>query len=184
MVTISDKYEKAQGVYSVGVFDLVCESELELREFFELNKSALDRGQLYDEEVTRLRLIGFKAASLDFIESLAFRYNQMKRGLLVQADKKLFIDQFGLEAIKAIIYATEFHPRESTVDLYAAAVFHAYEEYGDSAAFSERIQNMSGATSHRDWGAVANQIDLFGRLLNIPFNDPLPPRPDNGDDNE
>jgi hypothetical protein len=174
MLTISDKYEKPRGAYSFGVYNVIAPNRKELTDFFNEAKNAVGRKQLFDDELENNYVV-IEERQLDIVNGLVYRFNMHLAGKAVQADKKLFLDQFSLEAIKSVIYATDFFPLEMTIDHYAAAILKAWEDYGDSILFANRIINIAGASNHKQMAQVSQQIDMIINLMTIPFADLLPP---------
>lgn len=169
MITLSETYSRDVGPHGMGYFDIIAADLTELTNFFSANKKAIDRNMLSEEEVDALR-INLKSAKREIAETLVYRYNLSLIGQEVQADKKLFLDHFKMEAVKAVIYATDHIPLEMTIDQYAGLVMKAYEEFGPGDLFSERIMNASGAKTPKHWIAVGMQVQLFLTLLDIPEN--------------
>lgn len=177
MIELSDNYESQNGIYNLSIFDLKADTEIELREFFNQNKRAMDRGQLFDEEIENL-IIKLKTIFRPQIEVLVDRHNMIQNGQRELSDKKIFLNHCCYEAIKGVIYATDFYPAQMSVDQYAGVVMKAYEDYQDSVLFSQRIMNVSCAETHQQWSKVSLQIELFGNLLNIPYEDAYPSLPE------
>lgn len=174
MLKLGPIVEKKFGIWGKMVFSIFADTNPELDRFFTIHKDAFHRGQLDDEELME-KCITLPAEKHSLAETLVRRHNMELRGLIQENEKKEFLEHAGLEAVKGIIYGTDFYPKEMTVDLYAGAVMKARDEYGDSVMFEDRIIELAGPLNAIQMEAVAHQIKMFGSLFNIPFEEFLPP---------
>jgi hypothetical protein len=171
-MSLGIKYTKMFGLTGRAVFDLTAADRAELIRFFEANKDAVERKTLDDDELEKL-CVTLPETKWELAKSLIYRHNLTALGQQQEAEKKEFLDQFAMEAVKGIIHGSDFCPTELTVDQYAGAVMAAREEYGDSVLFAERIVNVAGPKNHLQMRKVADQIDMFSALFNVPFADEL-----------
>ncbi len=171
-MSLGIKYNKMFGMHGKAVFDLTAADRAELIRFFEANKEAIDRKQLDNDELEKL-CVTLSEGKWELAKSLVYRHNLTALGQQQQAEKKEFLDQFAMEAVKGIIHGTDFCPTELNVDQYAGAVMSAREEFGDSMLFAERLVNVAGPKNHLQMRKIADQIDMFTALFNVPFADEL-----------
>ncbi len=171
MLKLSKVYSVPNGHFSVGVFDLVAETLDELKRFWKDHHDILDRPTLHPEEIDALKMT-FKMGLRDKVEGLMYRFNMVIEGRMLEADKKEFFDQFKLEAIKGIIYATDYLPNSMTIDQYAGIILSAYDQHGDTILFDQRILNIgiSDGSSLSQVTALTEQVRLFKQLMTVDTN--------------
>lgn len=172
MIALGMKYTRMSGMWGKSVFDLTATDRPEIIRFFESIKDSIDRRALDDEELKK-NCVTLPETQWEQAKALVYRFNMAASGQQTQAEKKEFLDQFAMEAVKGIIYGTDFIPLEMTIDQYVGAVMSARQEYGDSSLFSDRLMNIAGASNHLQQRILANQIDMFTALFNVPFEDVL-----------
>lgn len=174
MLKLGPKVEKQSGLWGRIVFSIFAETDYELDRFFIIHKDAFNRGQL-DEDELLAKCLTLPEEKYSIAETLVRRHNMELRGLAQENEKKEFLDHAGFEAVKGIIYGTDFFPKNMTIDLYVGAIMKARDEYGDSVMFEARIIEMAGPLNSIQMEAVAHQIKMFGSLFNVPFEEFLPP---------
>ena len=152
-------YTVRNGGMGRGCFHLVAPPK-ELKQFWDENRVRLDTPQFDDP-------LQFPEPKREQIQNLVYRFNVIEAGQRSELDKKNFLEDFTLESITAVIYATNFCPDELSIEQYAAAIRHAFEEYNDSLLFDERIINLAvgDRPSSAHLAIICNQVALFKQLL-------------------
>lgn len=161
---------KVNAGYGMAYFDVVADVDVELREFWEENKFPLDKPNHPDHSALTM---DFKENKREMVTNLVYRFNLIQAGRELQVEKKEFLEQFSIESVKAIIYATDHCPEEMDIDQYAGLIVHTFTEYGDTLLFEQRIINVNGAESANEMAVVSQQIELFKELLTIPMAETL-----------
>lgn len=168
MITVSKPYDISNGFTSSQWFDIVAPNKKELLGFWSENKEVLEHPKLHLEEMDALK-IQFKYKNFEKISNLIYRFNVELAGQRLVYEKKLFLEQCGFEAIKAIIYATDY-TGSLTLDEYVGLVSKTFEEYGDSNLFDARIINAvidPKTQTSKCMETIGLQIKLFKELLTI-----------------
>lgn len=163
MLKLSSPYGKVQGPFTFEMFDVIPDLPEELDGFLAEYESALNG------EGNRLNgKLSFKMVQFESVLTLVRRYNLFLRGEKSKADKVEFLDKFTVEAITAIIYATDLAPRQMPLQQYAGLVLSTYERYADSEEFGKRVLELLNCNNHVEFGMATRQIELFINLLSHP----------------
>ena len=173
MLVVSETYTKHIGRMGMAHFQVssTLPGSKELYVFWLENKDPLQKPVFGSDTMEGDYVLEFKLSMMEKVKNLIYRFNMALAGQNFQLAKREFLNQFGIEAVRAIIYATDFCPDSMGVDDYIAVVLKAFEDYSDSAAFDDRLINVSGLTTDR-LNLIINQIQLFKNLLIVPMEDP------------
>lgn len=148
-----------------AMFKLYADSDLELEQFWQQNKHPLDTPRFDINQY-------YPSAKRSLLESLVYRYNMFEASQSNQHQKQQYLEHFSIEAITAVIYATDYCPDDMTLVQYAGAVKAAFEEYSDTVLFDDRMINLAlTEKTPQKMIIVSNQIALFKQLLTVNTDD-------------
>jgi hypothetical protein len=164
MITLTDSYTKIEGQLGYGVFKVKATNKKELVDFFVNHAIALNKKRFFDEEMDSLT-VEIREEHRELMQTLAYRYNLILKREKLKSDKIEFLEQCSLEAIQAIIYATNCAPREMDCDQYARLILSAYNQFGPGINFSNRIVELLDCKVLNTYATAATQIELVLELL-------------------
>lgn len=172
MLRLTSEYVRQQGPYGIGMRDIVADNPEQLQAFLREYKGSFHtlepkwQGNPESGEFEKVEsAVEIKTIESELAEMLVLRYNMYLGGKKEKADKIEFLDQCAVEAVTAIIYATDLAPRRMPLAQYAGLVITAHEHYGDSDEFGKRILELLNCQTPRDFGKAAQQVELFSTLL-------------------
>lgn len=160
---LSEPFVKKYQMFEKLAFHIIAETKDELDAFINQHHEQLDipKKNRDDDDYK----IEQPHENREIVEILVRRYNMTLIGQKQEFDKVEFLEQFGFESIKAIVYATDFCPSSMAVDQFCTLVLAAYENFGDSYEFDERVQTLHTCKTHEEYGKLHLQITLIRQLL-------------------
>jgi len=182
MIHLTDDYEQQTRMGSIRVFDVfVSLNQIPaLVKFFDEHGGQFEKKKLTksEEESGKVQL---RHGHKEMMKILVNRFNLIEMGMKLQSEKAEFLSNFRVEAITAIIYATEFCPKSLTLGEYAGLVASTYDRLGDSSLFIKRMYEITqleglvrsdklGESRFKAIDTINDQIRLFLELLSCPLS--------------
>ena len=169
MIRIGEQYSRPDlSGNGWAYFKIHATNLAELKAFWTAHKTTLDLPHFDPlSDIT----IELKVNKQEQVRNLAYNFNTVQSGNELVLEKALFLKHGALDAVKAIIYATDHVPTQMTIDEYASAVLMAYENYNESVGFDKRVMNMALDVNNGSAAKLSNisdQVRLFKQLLFVP----------------
>ena len=170
MLRVTENYEQQASYCNYMVFNIETHSEVELKDFLERHKEQLKDTRKIEEENNGSTIYGaqLKINEKEIAEALVRRYNMVINVQNIEENKRHFLEEAGTDAVKVIVYATDYIPEEMDIEQYCASIFAAYDTFGDSPEFINRVYELSGDCNrftHEQHGRIHQQIELLRQLL-------------------
>jgi hypothetical protein len=170
MLRVTGDYEQSAYHCSYAVFNIETHSEAELQDFLNKHKEQLKDTRKVEGENNGNTIYGvqLKITEREIAEALVRRYNMVINVQNVEENKRHFLEEAGIDAVKVIVYATDYVPEEMDIEQYCASIFAAYDTFGDSPEFINRVYELSGDCNrftHEQHGRIHQQIELLRQLL-------------------
>ncbi len=174
MLTLSKPYSKKIGsMFGIKHCDVLAPNVEELKAFWEETRTIVDKPQFHQRYADTLTM-DFKETQREQLTGLIYRFNCFLIGEKLQVDKQTYLREFGADAVKAVIYATDYCPEGMTIDEYANAILSAFDNFGDSHEFDKRVINIAIVDKVQyQLETVSLQVRLFKTLLSSPLEEPV-----------